>query len=87
MSAVMKPAGREFIQSQFCDRLRRARTGRGFTQLALSHAMSINDEQITRWERGHAMPRTDLLIRLALVLDIDVEWLLFGDPARGPRLI
>lgn len=86
MNAVLQEE-RVFDRIAFGRRIARARRACDLTQRSLAHRLGCRDaESVANWERGRTMPRTDTLVHIALALGVDAEWLLFGDPERGPRL-
>lgn len=58
------------------ERLRQARTEKGYSQGALAKKLGINYQQIYRWEQGGAEPQPDTIVRLAELLDCTTDWLL-----------
>nr|WP_246494771.1 helix-turn-helix transcriptional regulator [Brenneria izadpanahii] len=54
------------------------------TQQALADSASIHVNQIRRYEAGSAHPTLDALIRLAKVLHVSLDGLVFDDHERGP---
>ncbi len=63
---------------QFRERLVWARSKRGISQQQLAEASEIAPAQISRYEAGRAMPRPQIIAKLATALSIDFEWLLSG---------
>ena len=49
----------------------------GFTQKSLAEALHVTDKAISKWERGICLPDTALLPKLALLLDTDIDILIF----------
>lgn len=60
-------------------RLRKLREGRGFTQGELAERVGIELVQISRYERGQALPNAETLVSLAEVLKTDTDVLLRGE--------
>lgn len=58
------------------ERLRISREAKGFTQDDLADRASLGQSQLNRYENGKSEPTLDVVIRLAEVLDVSVEWLL-----------
>lgn len=54
------------------------------TQQGLSDVAELHVNQIRRYEAGSAQPTLDALIRLAKVLHVRLDDLVFGDQERGP---
>ena len=60
-------------------RLRKLREARGFTQGELAERVDIELVQISRYERGQALPNAETLVSLAEVLKTDTDVLLRGE--------
>ena len=58
------------------ERLRLLREKRNITQIRLSIAAEVSQETISAYESGKAMPRMDVLIRMADFLDTSTDYLL-----------
>lgn len=54
------------------------RKSAGFTQASLAEQLGISDKAISKWERGISFPDTSLLNRLCILLDTDIESILYG---------
>ena len=65
----------------FGSRLRKLREARGFTQGELAERVGIELVQISRYERGQALPNAETLVSLAEVLKTDTDILLRGEPS------
>jgi transcriptional regulator with XRE-family HTH domain len=68
----------------FPARLIQLRKALGFTQQGLADAAELHVNQIRRYEAGTAQPTLDALIRLAKVLRVGLDDLVFGEGERGP---
>jgi transcriptional regulator with XRE-family HTH domain len=79
----MKPLTLWFLPMSFPARLIQLRKALGLTQQELSEATQLHVNQIRRYEAGSAQPTLDALIRLAKVLHVRLDDLVFGDE-RGP---
>ena len=65
------------------ERLKRAREARGLTQGQVAAHVELDQSTVAHWERGKSRPSPEKLDRLAPLLGVDAEWLLFGR-GRGP---
>ena len=65
-------------------RIREARRERGLTQEQLATATGVSRSAVAQWETGRAGQITGNLSRIATVLGISVEWLLYGANKRAP---
>nr|WP_241597764.1 helix-turn-helix transcriptional regulator [Rosenbergiella epipactidis] len=72
------------LPMNFPVRLIQLRKNAEFTQQALADMASIHVNQIRRYEAGTAQPTLDALIRLAKVLHVSLDDLVFDDRERGP---
>lgn len=63
----------------FGTRLRKLRDARGFTQGELAERVGIELVQISRYERGQALPNAETLVSLAEVLKTETDVLLRGE--------
>lgn len=63
------------------------RREKGMTQKELADQLHITDKAVSKWERGAAYPDTQLLSKLAAILDVSVEELLNAKamPANGHK--
>lgn len=57
------------------ERIRRLRQERGWSQTQLARALEVHQKQISGYERGVHVPSTDVLIRLAEVFDVSLDYL------------
>lgn len=73
-----------FIPMNFPARLIQLRKAADLTQQALADSASLHVNQIRRYEAGSAQPTLDALIRLAKVLHVSLDELVFDDHERGP---
>lgn len=54
------------------------RRSAGFTQASLAEKLGISDKAVSKWERGIAFPDTSILNELCILLDTDMETILYG---------
>ena len=74
-----KAAVRERVAAAvtFSARLREARQRAGYATLdEVAHALGVTREGYGRLERGRVMPRADVLLRVARLFNVSVDWLL-----------
>ena len=62
----------------FADTLKRLRTEKGLSQRKLSEQIYVTRTAITKWENGNRLPDAVMISRLAEVLGVDVNTLLFA---------
>ena len=67
------------------DRISELRTAAGMSQLELSRQMEVSRQAVSKWESDQSSPDASNLIRLAEVLDTDIEYLTTGRRTFGRR--
>ncbi|HGJ5921851.1 XRE family transcriptional regulator [Arsenophonus apicola] len=60
------------------ERIRQARLAKKMTQAELAEKLSVTPQSVQQWETS-TEPKKKRLMKIADVLDIDVNWLLFGE--------
>ena len=72
------------ILMDFATRLAAARKERGLTQQALADRVGIHVTQIRRYEAGTSSPTLDVLVKIALSMNVTTDSLVFGEHDRDP---
>ena len=67
------------------ERITELRTAAGMSQYALSQALEVSRQAVSKWETDQGSPDVMHLIHLAEVLDTDVEYLATGRRSLGRR--
>lgn len=67
------------------ERIMELRTASGMSQLELSKEMEVSRQAVSKWENDQASPDASNLIRLADILDTDIEYLTTGRRTFGRR--
>lgn len=67
------------------ERIAELRTISGMSQLELSRQMEVSRQAVSKWESDQSSPDASNLIRLAEVLDTDIEYLTTGRRTFGRR--
>lgn len=67
------------------ERIVELRTGCGLSQNQLAKAMDVSRQAVSKWETDQSAPDSMKMIRLAEVLDTDVEYLTTGRRNFGRR--
>jgi len=67
------------------DRITELRKASGLSQYALAEALDISRQAVSKWESGQSSPDAANLIRLAEILDTDIEYLTTGRRTFGRR--
>ena len=65
-------------------RIRDVRREHGWTQDQLATAVGVSRSAVAQWETGRAGQVTTNLTRIALVMEVGVEYLMYGDDKRAP---
>lgn len=55
----------------------------GYTQLTLAEKLGVTDKAVSKWERGICLPNAELLPLLSMLLDVDIENILFNKKLYG----
>jgi transcriptional regulator with XRE-family HTH domain len=66
------------------NRIRTGRLDRGLTQDQLATAVGVSRSAVAQWETGRSGQVTGNLSRIAQVLEVNVEHLMFGEDKRTP---
>lgn len=69
----------------FGDRIIELRTLCGMSQNQLAKAMDVSRQAVSKWETGQSTPDPTKMIRLADVLETDIEYLTTGRKSFGRR--
>lgn len=59
------------------------RKAAGFTQASLAEKLGISDKAVSKWERGIACPDVSMWNKLSILLDTDIESLIYGRDGRN----
>lgn len=68
------------------DRIRQLRQERGWSQTDLAEKANIHQKQVTAYERGFNIPSTEVLIKLAEVFDVSLDYLAFEAEGRSAKV-
>ena len=74
----------------FGERITKLRTENNMSQYQLAKAMDVSRQAVSKWENGQTTPDASKLIRLAEVLNTDLEFLTTGRsvvPSRPPVVV
>lgn len=58
------------------ERLKERRKAVNMSQEHLACVVHCSYRSIQKWEDGHTIPRADMLLALAIALDVPTDWLL-----------
>lgn len=63
----------------FNKRLREMRMKRGFTQQHMADVLCVSLNSYQKYEQNERSPSYDLLVKIADMLDVSIDWLLCRD--------
>lgn len=55
----------------------------GLTQAGLAEKLGVSDKAVSKWERGIAFPDVSIWNKLSILLDTDIESLIYGHESRN----
>lgn len=67
----------------FAARIRQLRYQKKITQADLADALEMHPIHVGRYERGDSEPRLPILVKLAKIFDVSVDYLLLGTDRAG----
>lgn len=76
---------KRILNMQFPERLALLRKNKKLTQQSLADAIKVNVSQLKRYEAGTSQPTLDVLRKMAIVLSVSADMLLFDKDERGPN--
>ena len=68
------------------ERIRLLRQERKWTQAELAERLGIHQKQVSAYERGVNLPSTEILIKLADIFDVTLDYLAFESKGRPAKL-
>ena len=83
----MTRAGSEGLADRIGRRLKRLRQDRNWSQAQLGRQIGVHQKQISGYERGVHVPSTDVLVRLAQVFGVSLDYLVFDDRDDAPAYV
>lgn len=66
------------------ERIKSLRKEKGWSQGELAEKVGADGRQISRYENGHITPSAEVLVKLAQVFEVSVDYLLVEDAPRHP---
>jgi transcriptional regulator with XRE-family HTH domain len=66
-------------------RLRHVREQLGLTRAGFTQQLRVTRNSVSRYELGHQVPTAAVLVRIARVGGVSLDWLLAGDDAGASR--
>lgn len=68
------------------DRIKNLRKKKGMTQLELAEKVHVTDKAVSKWETGEGNPEITILIELANIFEVSLDYLLTGKE-KAPEII
>lgn len=68
------------------ERVKQLRQEHKWTQAGLAERLGIHQKQVSAYERGVNLPSTDILIKLADIFDVTLDYLAFESKGRPAKL-
>ena len=68
------------------NRIKVIRTEKGWKQSELAERVGISQKQISSYETGNSTPPTDILIKLAEVFEVSLDYLAFEAQGQNARI-
>ena len=66
-------------ENDFSSKIVAFRKAKGYTQAYVAKELGVTPAAVSKWENGSAKPRVEILFKLAQLLDVNVNDLLFQD--------
>ena len=76
----------ETLKQDLSGRIRRLRLEKKWSQAELAQKLSIQQKQISAYERGANNPSTEILIKLAAVFDVSLDYLAFDAEGQSTKV-
>ena len=68
------------------ERIKQLRKEKGLTQSQLADELGVTDKAVSKWEVGEANPDISLLVKIAEVFNVTIDYLLTGKVEEGLSL-
>ncbi len=69
------------------ENIKKCRENKGLSQEALADALNVTRQTVSSWETGRTEPDIDTLHRIAQVLEVTVEELIYSHRLKEPTVI
>ena len=75
-----KHEGKKWVKiMNFGDKLSKFRKAKGLSQEGLAEKLEVTRQTVSKWELGQTRPDTDMLVKIADILDVDVSSLIVNE--------
>lgn len=68
------------------ERIKQIRTEKGWKQADLAQRVGVSQKQVSSYETGNSTPPTDVLIRIAEVFEVSLDYLAFEAQGQSARI-
>jgi transcriptional regulator with XRE-family HTH domain len=75
-----------YVKMAIKDRIRQLRQERNWSQTQLAQKMGIHQKQVSAYERGRNVPSTEVLIKLADIFDVSLDYLAFEAKGQSAKV-
>lgn len=65
----------EDLNQIIAENIQKLRKSKGMTQIDLANKLNYSDKAISKWERGDSLPDITMLVTLAKIFDVDLDFL------------
>lgn len=73
------------LNQSFANNLLDLRKGRGMTQAELAEKLNYSDKAVSKWERGDSIPDITVLMQIAELFEVSVDFLMADHSADQPQ--
>lgn len=67
---------KKMILTGFTSKLKKLRHDRGWSQGQLAKKLDVNTQNVSKYERGVIIPPTDMMVKIASIYDVSLDYLL-----------
>lgn len=80
------PRSLQRIAYQMGENIQKRRKQKNLTQNEFASLIGKDSSDVSRWENGHQIPKLEMVMKIADVLDCDLDYLLLKDKERLPEI-
>ena len=70
----------KMVSKRFSDKLKKLRHDRDWSQGQVAKKLGINTQRVSKYERGVITPPSDMMVKIASVYDVSLDYLLREAP-------
>lgn len=75
----------ELPETTLAERIHKARIAHRLSQHELAAKVEVTNQAVSAWETGKARPSIDLLVKLADLFQVTLDWLMGRKPTTAPE--